>query len=1145
MRGSAGAWLAAELRAAYSGPILVVTPSSTRAESFAAALRAYSPDTDVRLLPRYDVPPYDRFSAHPEIEARRMSLLYAWLAAGPDTPLTVVAPWSALLRRVPSRSELRSRVTHLERGLSIDRDALVDVLAQAGYQRTSLVEERGEVGARGGIIDLFPPQLDRPVRIEFDFDAIGSLRRFDPTTQRSEGELDSVVAIPPRAYRLPNNIEALVDEVRRRGREQGLPESQIYTVAEAFTRRALPPGVENLEALLHDEVETIFDYLPPSTRVLIDDPEAGRTRALAYVSEVFAGHEHARAQDRLVCEPLSLYMTDDSAWRELLARKPVLLDPLGMPDPLVHEDVLDVRGEDHRDLRREIEEQRGSGHALEPLTRRLETWRGQGRRVRITCPTPSAAERLIDILSDYGLALEVARGRALVDWPAPGSIDVAVASLADGFELPDDALVVLTEQNIFGQRQQRRAVRITRQTNAIERLAQIQEGDFLVHAEHGIGRFGGLVRISVLGGEQEFLLLLYDKSDKLYVPVSRLGQVQRYASAEDASPALDRLGGQGWTRTKSRVRRAVQDMAEALLAVVAARETLDGTAFPPPDAAYEEFEARFKWDDTPDQRKATDDVLRDMQKRRPMDRLVCGDVGFGKTEVACRAAYLSAMSGRQVAFLVPTTVLCQQHLDTFRERFAGTPVEIASLSRLTSPKQLREVREGLASGRLDIVIGTHRLLSKDIAFRNLGLVIVDEEHRFGVAHKERLKQLRKLVDVLTLSATPIPRTLQMAFSGMRDLSVIATPPPDRTAVRTQVARVSEELIAESVERELRRGGQVFFVHNRIETIVEIASYLQRILPAARIGIAHGQMSAHQLERAMLAFMQREFDILVCTAIIESGLDIPNANTILIHRADMFGLAQLYQLRGRVGRSNRRAYAYLLLPTTGQVSEDAQRRIEAIQDLSELGAGFRLATEDLEIRGAGNLLGGEQSGHIASVGYDLYMEMMDEAMARLRGEETSEAIDPEIRLPLPALLPESYVPEVSQRLALYKQLSSARDDAELGALRGDLLDRFGPLPEATRNLLEVIRLKIRCRKLGVLLVEVKNGELQMRIAEQSKVDPSRLVRVIGRPGTQIRAYPDRRLGLRLRQPGDALAESFGLLDLLEPADSSSVQEGANG
>ena len=1136
VRGAGGAYVAARLRAGFAGPLLVISPTTTRAERFAAALRALSPGTDVRLFPRYDVPPYDRFSAHPEVEARRMSLLYGWLAAGAETPLTVVSSWSALLRRTPSRAELRSRVTHLERGLSVDRDALVDVLAQAGYHRTNLVEERGEVGARGGIVDLFPPQLDRPVRIEFDFDAIGSIRRFDPATQRSEGELERVVAIPPRAYRLPNDRDRLIQEVRRIGRERQLPESQIYAITEAFARRALPPGVENLEALLHDGMETVFDYLPPATRIVVDDPEVGRARALSFIGEVFTGHEHAAAQDRLVCDPLALYATDESAWKRVLEHRPVLLDPIGVVDPTADEDVVDARGADHRELRREIEEQRGSGRALEPLTQRLGGWVAGKRRVRLTTPTLAAAERLVDILRDYGLELPVrapAKDSAWPDWPEPGAIDVVVSPLVDGFDLPDDSLVVVTEQNVFGERQQRRVVRVTRQSSAVERLAQIQEGDFLVHAEHGIGRFGGLQRISVLGGEQEFLLLLYDKGDKLYVPVSRLGQVQRYGAADDGTPVLDRLGGQTWVKTKARVKRAVREMAEELLAVIAAREQLPGTAFPPPDAAYEEFEARFRFDDTPDQRKAVDDVFGDMQRARPMDRLVCGDVGFGKTEIACRAAYLAAAGGKQVAFLVPTTVLCQQHLETLRERFASTPINVAALSRLSSPKQVKEVREGLASGKVDIVVGTHRLLSKDVVFRNLGLLIVDEEHRFGVAHKERLKQMRKLVDVLTLTATPIPRTLQMAFSGMRDLSVLQTPPPDRIAVRTQVARVSEELTREAVDRELHRGGQVFFVHNRIETIGEIADYLRRIVPSARIVVAHGQMSGAALERTMLAFLRREFDVLVCTAIIESGLDIPNANTILIHRADMFGLAQLYQLRGRVGRSNRRAYAYLLLPASGQVSEEAQRRIDAIQDLSELGAGFRLATEDLEIRGAGNLLGGEQSGHIASVGYDLYMEMLEQAIARLRGQEETDAVEPEIRLPQAALLPESYVPEVSQRLALYKQLSGARDDAELAALRGDLLDRFGPLPVEAQNLLEVIRLKIRCRKLGVVSVEVKNGELQFRVGERAQIDPTRIVRLIGQPGAQLRAYPDRRLGLRLRSPGDALAESLALVDLLVP------------
>jgi transcription-repair coupling factor (superfamily II helicase) len=1147
IRGSGGAYLAARLRAAFAGPLLVISPTTTRGERFAAALRALSPATDVRIFPRYDVPPYDRFSAHPEVEARRMSLLYSWLSAGPDTPLTVVTSWSALLRRTPSRAELRARVTHLERGLTVDRDALVDVLAQAGYHRTSLVEERGEVGARGGIVDLFPPQLDRPVRIEFDFDSIGSIRRFDPATQRSEGDLDSVIAIPPRAYRLPSDRDSLIQEARRMGREKRLPESQIYAVTEAFARRALPAGVENLEALLHDEMETVFDYLPPETRIVVDDADAGRARALSFIGEVFTGHEHAAAQDRLVCDPLALYATDESAWLRVLQHHPVLLDPVGVVDATADEEVVDARGGDHRELRREIEEQRGSGRALEPLTQRISGWTEGQRRVRLTSPSLANAERLVDILRDYGLDLRVtppAKEPAWPEWPAPGAVDVVVSPLADGFELPDDSLVVVTEQNVFGERQQRRALRVTRQSSAVERLAQIQEGDFLVHAEHGIARFGGLTRLAFGGGEQEFLLLLYDKGDKLYVPVSRLGQVERYGAADDSTPVLDRLGGDLWVKKKARVRRAIREMAEELLAVIAAREQLPGFAFPAPDAAYEEFEARFRYEDTPDQRKAVDDVLGDMRRARPMDRLVCGDVGFGKTEVACRAAYLAASAGKQVAFLVPTTVLCQQHSETLRERFAETAVTVASLSRLSSPKQLKEAREGLASGKIDVVVGTHRLLSKDIVFRNLGLLIVDEEHRFGVAHKERLKQIKKLVDVLTLTATPIPRTLQMAFSGMRDLSVLQTPPPDRIAVRTQVARVSEDLIREAIDRELRRGGQVFFVHNRIETIGEIADYLRRVVPSARLVVAHGQMSGAALEKTMLAFLRREFDVLVCTAIIESGLDIPNANTILIHRADMFGLAQLYQLRGRVGRSNRRAYAYLLLPASGQVSEEAQRRIEAIQDLSELGAGFRLATEDLEIRGAGNLLGGEQSGHIASVGYDLYMEMLDQAIARLRGQEEADAIEPEIRLPQAALLPETYVPEVSQRLVLYKQLSGARDDDELAALRGDLLDRFGPLPAEAENLLEVIRLKIRCRRLGVTQVEVKNGELIFQVGERTQIDPSRIVRMIGQPGAQLRAYPDRRLGLRLRSPGDALAESLALVDLLGPEAPQAREERGN-
>lgn len=1150
VRGSAGPFLLSRVRRKHPGPILLVTATSTLAERRAADLRTFAPSDDVRIFPRYDTPPFDRFSPHPEIESRRMSLLYALLSAGPESRLTAVAPWTALMRRVPSRSELRSRATHLERGMTLDRDALLEVLVSAGYHRTNLVEERGEVAARGGILDLYPPQLAQPVRIEFDFDEIASLRHFDPASQRSDQELRSVVAIPPRAYRLPHDIDTLLRRVRELGRGQGVPESNIYAVTEPLARRHLPPGIENLEALLHDELESLFAYLPPSTLVVVDDPDGGRARADHYLAEIAESHAAARTGERLVCDPGDLFLEPETVWGEILRHGPVQLDPLGVLDPQAEEEVTAVDALDHRELRRQTQERRGSDRALQPLAERLHRWRERSQRVRIVCPSLSAAERMVDILRDYDEALPLRRGDADegrgIGWeelPARGHGEITVGKLSEGFELPLGDLVVLTEQDVFGTRARRRITRTgTPRGQAIDRLAQLQEGDHLVHAEHGIGAYGGLVQLEVAGVRQEFLVIHYDRNDKLYLPVSRLAQVQRYTGSDGPLPSLDRLGGQTWARTKARVRRAVREMAEELLAVSAARQVLSGHAYPPPDAGYEEFEARFPYEDTPDQRRATEDVLADLQREQPMDRLICGDVGFGKTEIACRAAFQVTVSGRQVAFLVPTTILCQQHHESLRERFADTAVEIASLSRLSSPKDLRRVRDGLASGRIDIVIGTHRLLSRDVHFRNLGLLIIDEEHRFGVAQKERLKQLRKLVDVLTLSATPIPRTLHMALSGMRDLSVINTPPPDRISIRTQVCRLSDEIVREAIHRELRRGGQVFVVHNRVETIDEFAEYLRGVVPDVRIDTAHGQMPSQKLEAVMLAFIKHEFDVLLCTAIIESGLDIPNCNTILIHRADQFGLAQLYQLRGRVGRSDRRAYAYLFLPPHGQPSEDARRRIEAIQDLSELGAGFRLAMDDLEIRGAGNVLGSEQSGQVAAVGYDLYMEMLEQAIAELRGEALDEGLEPEIKLPLPSLLPESYVPDVNQRLVLYKQLSCARSFGELAEIRDDLLDRFGPLPTEGRNLIEVIRLKIRSRELGIEAIETSGRSLVLRVAPRSRIDPKRLLAVLQQPSLPLRVTPDHRIHLELRQPEDSLAEAGGLLELLAPHEPEASQAG---
>jgi transcription-repair coupling factor (superfamily II helicase) len=619
-----------------------------------------------------------------------------------------------------------------------------------------------------------------------------------------------------------------------------------------------------------------------------------------------------------------------------------------------------------------------------------------------------------------------------------------------------------------------------------------------------------------LGGAQgEFLRLEYEGADRLFVPVYRLNLIQRYAGSDGRVPRVDKLGGASWEKAKRSVRKSLRNMTQELLAVHAARELAPGHAFSPRDRHLEEFEATFPYEETPDQLAAIADVLSDLQQPKPSDRLVCGDVGYGKTEVAVRAAFRVAMDGKQVAVLVPTTVLCQQHEETFRERFEGHPVEIESLSRFRTNRQAKEVLEGLVSGKVDIVIGTHRLLQKNVRFRDLGLLVIDEEHRFGVAHKERIKQIKKTVDVLTLTATPIPRTLQMAFTGIRDLSVINTPPADRFAIRTQVCRFSDSLTREAILREMRRGGQAFFVHNRVQSIPAAAQRLERVVPEAKVIVAHGQMRARDLEQRMLRFMHGEADVLLCTTIIESGLDIQRANTILINilinRADTFGLAQLYQLRGRVGRGSQRAYAYLLIPGSEEIlSDDARRRLEAIQDLTELGSGFRLANMDLEIRGAGNLLGAEQSGCLAAVGYDTYMQMLEETMDELRGKVREAEVDPEIRLPVAARLPEAYVAVVSQRLVLYKRLAICRDDADVDRIRDELLDRFGPLPAEAENLLEIIRLKILARRLGVVAVDVARGEIVLTAGENTNVDPQRLLNLLKQGGGGLRVAPDHKI-----------------------------------
>ena len=1143
LRGDSQAVTIGRLLAAHPDlPALVVTATAKDADRVADALCAVlgEPEAEaggrVRPFPHPDTPPYDRFSPQPFVVAQRMDVLHrlaTWPSAATAPPVAV-APWTALAWRTPAPAAVRAASLRIARGEEIDRDDLVATLVAAGYTRQPVVEERGEVAVRGGIVDVFPPHRARPVRIELYGDEVESLREFDPASQRSQARIETFVAPPPRELLADRDlVVSRTDAIRALGAELALPGRVVDPFVDSLLRGSFPPGAEAIAPLLQPALASVFDFLPDGAPIFLAEPAGGRDRMQHLSEEAHVGYEAlVEARERLASPPNALLLAPEEVEAALVARRAIALERLEVHDARGQAHVLKATGQDA--LARALRDARGSERPIGPLVQALEGWQREGLRIVVAVAALSAAERVRTLLDAAGVESTLAREPAPVaSWSAPGRVEVRLATLSEGFALRDAGLVVVTDEEIFGPREKRRKAHAWRESAAIEALGQLAAGDLLVHAEHGIGIYRGLVLLEVGRFRDEFLRLEYEGGDRLFVPVHRLSLIQRHVGADGAAPRIDRLGGTTWEKTKNAVRGAMRVMARELLDVHAARELLPGTSFPGRGPALESFEAAFPYEETPDQAAAIEDVLADLARPRPMDRLVCGDVGYGKTEVAARAAHQVVQSGKQVAVLVPTTVLCQQHTETFTKRFADLPVNVASLSRFQTPKQSREVLSGLADGSIDVVIGTHKLLGKSVRVRDLGLLVVDEEHRFGVAHKERIKQLKQTVDVLTLTATPIPRSLQMAFSGLRDLSVIETPPPDRLAIRTQVCRFDETLVREALLREIRRGGQAYFVHNRVKTIHAIADLLERIVPEVRILVAHGQMPERELEDRMVAFMRGDFDVLLCTTIIESGIDNPRANTMVIDRADALGLAQLYQLRGRVGRSNHRAYAYLLIPGEAALTPDATRRLEALQDLSELGSGFRLANMDLEIRGAGNLVGAEQSGHLGAVGFETYMELLDEAIQELRGGVRPLPIDPEIKLPVPARLPEGYVADVSQRLVLYKRLAGAPDAGAAEALRDELLDRFGPLPREAQNLLDVIRLKIEARDLGVVGIEVRKGELVLTSAPTSRVDPARLVELVTGPGRDIRVGPDHRICTPLAEtdPPALFARAHWLLDQL--------------
>lgn len=1123
---AASAFLVAQVAKRLGRAALILCPSAEDAEEFCedTGLFAGSQDGEdpsarrVCLLRSLEVPLYEPLSPPRPLLAERIGVLYKLLSGA--APLVCTTP-EALVQKVIPRHRLAQAALCLAPGDEVGLEEVTHRLAEWGYQRVAEVEDCGEFAVRGGIVDFFPPDCEFPVRVEFSGDLVETLRQFDPVTQRSRRAIERAILLPVQEY--PLSALASVESrraVELRAAETGMPRRDRLKTIESWSNSIPLPGTEFLLPYLYgQELSSVLDYLPQDAIVWIDDPAKVENALREFERFAAERAEQCEREGKLFAPP------------ELLFTRLPDLEALASRSPLVElSSFRTAEGEGALQVEcstlAEPSLQAGAREAhLASRMEALEEWLRQGRSVVLVVQDDAQAKRLKGILGGRGMVVFELSAGDLCSPLGPG-LHMARGRLSAGFALAADSMVFVVDAEIVGERRKRAPKRRVSAAQLLSSMADLQPGDYVVHVDHGIGLYRGLSHLEVAGTEGDFLHLEYQGGDRLYIPVDRINLVQKYTSADGASPALDKLGSGNWERVKAKTRESIFAMARELIEVHAARTVLDKPGYRVPDGYYEEFAARFPFEETADQERAIDEVLADLAAGKPMDRLVCGDVGYGKTEVALRAAFVVVLEGAQVAVLVPTTVLARQHYETFRQRYRGYPVRIEMLSRLRSPAANREVLRDLARGEVDIVVGTHRLLQEDVVFKRLGLLVIDEEHRFGVADKERIKKLRRLVDVLTLTATPIPRTLHMALVGLRDLSVIETPPMDRLAVRTYVSRYDEGVIREAVLRELKRGGQVFFVHNRVETIEAQAARLKAVVPEASIAVAHGQMRSQTLEKVMLGFVEGRTNLLVCSAIIESGLDIPAANTIIINRADTFGLAQLYQLRGRVGRSHLRAYAYLLIPGEHLLGKEAQKRLVALQQLDELGGGFRLAAHDLEIRGAGNLLGRQQSGHIKAVGFELYTSMMADAVRAIRGEAAPVEVEPEMQLGIAAYIPAGYVEDVSQRLAIYKRLAAVGSREELERIRDELCDRFGKPPKMVETLLELMDLRRILRDHLVTVLKKRGDHLVMSFHPRAKLSTQNLLALIGEGAGNCKISPDQRISFLPRARGiEAMKEEL--------------------
>ena len=1088
LAAAAKGWMLAGLFDQTRRTILVVTYTYEQAERIAEDLPLYGiPRDQVVFYPPSDAMIYEEGAPNFSVIGERMGALHA-LASG--RPAIVVAPINAVLRRTMPKATLRDASLSINVGDEIDLDDLALQLVKMGYERTDVVDRHGEFSRRGGIIDVYASSEDDPLRIELFGDEIESIRHFDSATQRSIDKIDSALLLPAREVLMTEDTaEKAVAKIRKElsGQISSLDEDSDSAkrisekVEDDITRienLAYFDEIEFYLPYLHPEEVSIFDYLPPDAIVALDEPMQIKSHWEAHEEKMVETLINRAGRGLLLATQKRQHVPFESTIRHALAAHQALNFTL-LPRPITWakadvEVAIDSKPMD------------SFGGHIDSAADQIKTWLGNDQLVIIASQQD---KRMLEILSEFSIPAQQLEDSPLSTLNSPLSTAlVSHAPLRTGFKLPDAGFVLLTDSEIFGEQRMHRARKTSHEGIPITSILDLKEGDYVVHINHGIGFYRGITKLETHGVEREYLLLEYAHEDKLYVPSDQIDRVQKYIGGEGTPPVVHRLGGSEWYRTTTKVKKAVQEMARELIELYAWRQALGGHAYQPDTPWQQEMESAFPFNETPDQLDAIYDVKRDLETTKPMDRLICGDVGYGKTEVAIRAAFKVVSDGKQVAVLCPTTVLAQQHFNTFTERLAAFPISVEMLSRFRTAKEQKEVVEGIKYGTVDIVIGTHRLLSKDIEFKDLGLLVIDEEQRFGVRHKEKIKQLRKSIDALTMTATPIPRTLHMSLSGIRDMSIINDPPEGRMPIRTAVMEAESHVVRDAIVRELDRGGQVFFVHNRVENIGHVADQVGKLVPYARVDVAHGQMPETELERVMMDFYEHKFDILVCTTIIESGLDIPNANTIVINDSDKLGLAQLYQLRGRVGRSDRQAYAYLLYRPDKMLTEIAEKRLDAIREFTDLGSGYRIALRDLEIRGAGNLLGQEQSGQMAAVGFDLYCQLLSKAVAELKGEEIEEIELPPVELPIDAYIPRDYMANEAHRILFYKKMAAVKHSDDVQAVQDELEDRFGDPPRPVWNMLAIIRLRLRCHELGIESISTFRNQIQVKFAPNVRLSP---------------------------------------------------------